>query len=230
MIKATLLRKVFLFQGLSELEIEALAEAATIHRLPRKTRVIIAEAEGYTFFVISKGKVKVSLSGTDGREVILTTLGPGNFFGDMSLLDGRPRSADVATTERSELLALRRTDFLKLVDEKPEIAIELLKVIASRLRKANLQIAGLSFLGIIDRVCDAILSFFDDQGEELPEGVLIHNRPRLQTLAQMTGATRETVSRAIRKLEEGGYIAVKGKDVLFLRSRRRSLYRKTKKS
>ena len=88
MIKAALLRKVFLFQGLSELEIEALAEAATIHRLPRKTRVIIAEAEGYTFFVISKGKVKVSLSGTDGREVILTTLGPGNFFGDMSLLDG----------------------------------------------------------------------------------------------------------------------------------------------
>ena len=221
MLKTVLLRNVPLFRGLSEAEIGILAEEATIHRFRRDARVIIAEDQGDTFFVIAKGKVKVCLSGPDGREVILTMLGPGDFFGDMSLLDGHPRSANVTTVEPSELLALRRMDFLGLVSEDPQIGVELLRTIAARLRKANHQIAGLSFLGIVDRVCDVLLGLFDQQGEETAEGLVIHNRPTHQMLADMTGATRETVSRAIHRLEEGQYIQVRGRDVLFLRSRRR---------
>lgn len=221
MVKAILLRNVPLFRGFSEPELNALADVATIHRFPRDARVIIAADEGDTFFVIAKGKVKVCLSGHDGREVILTMLGPGSFFGDMSLLDGMPRSANVTTMVASELLALRRTDFLDLVQQKPQIAVEMLRTLADRLRKANHQIAGLSFLGIVDRVCDVLLGLFDGQGEETPEGLVIHNRPTHQVLADMTGATRETVSRALGRLEDNGYIAIRGKDILFLRSRRR---------
>ena len=221
MFKTDLLNKVPLFRGLSQAELDALADVMTLLRIRRDARIIIADDEGDSFFVIAKGKVKVGLSGPDGREVILTMLGPGDFFGELSLLDGRPRSANVTNVEASELLALRRLDFLSLVERKPQIAVEILKTIASRLRKANRQIVGFSFLGIIDRVCDALLGMFDDRGEETVEGVLIRNRPTHQVLADMTGATRETVSRAIKRLEEGGYISVRGKDILFLRSRRR---------
>ena len=221
MFKTDLLNMVPLFRGLSQAELDALADVMTLHRIRRDARIIIADDEGDSFFVIAKGKVKVGLSGPDGREVILTMLGPGDFFGELSLLDGRPRSANVTNVEASELLALRRLDFLSLVERKPQIAVEILKTIGSRLRKANHQIAGFSFLGIVDRVCDALLGMFDDRGEETVEGLLIHNRPTHQVLADMTGATRETVSRAIKQLEEGGYISVRGKDILFLRSRRR---------
>lgn len=221
MIKENLLRKVPLFRGFLESELEALADTATIQRFPKDARVIAADEEGDTFFLIAKGRVKVGLSGPDGREVILTILGPSDFFGDMALLDGHPRSANVTTMTASDLLTLTRPDFLGLVKRKPQIAVEMLKTIAARLRKANHQIAGLSFLGIVDRVCDALLGLFDEFGEETPEGLLIHNRPTHQILAEMTGATRETVSRAIRRLEDGGYIVIKGKDVLFLRTRRR---------
>lgn len=222
MIKANLLRRVPLFRGISDSELEALSDTATIQRFPKDARVIAADDEGDTFFLISRGRVKVGLSGPDGREVILTILGPSDFFGDMSLLDGHPRSANVTTMSASDLLTLRRLDFLGLVRRKPQIAVEMLRTLASRLRKANHQIAGLSFLGIVDRVCDALLGLFDEYGEETPEGLLIHNRPTHQILAEMTGATRETVSRAIKRLEDGGYIVIRGKDVLFLRTRRRA--------
>jgi CRP/FNR family transcriptional regulator, cyclic AMP receptor protein len=222
LIKTNLLRNVPLFRGLAEGELAALADAASNQRFPRDARVISEADEGETFFVLSKGKVKVTLSGPDGREVILTMLGPGSFFGDMSLLDGRPRSANVTTMAASELLTLRRTDFLDLIRRKPQIAVEVIRTLASRLRKANHQIAGLSFLGIVDRVCDALLGLFDEHGEETAEGLVIHDRPTHQILADMTGATRETVSRALRRLEEGGYIAIRGRTVLFLRARRRA--------
>jgi CRP-like cAMP-binding protein len=221
LVKKALLRNVPLFRGFSDTELDALADVATIHRFPRDARVIIAADEGDTFFVLSRGKVKVCLSAPDGRDVILTMLSSGSFFGDMSLLDGRPRSANVTTMTPSELLALRRADFIDLVQQKPQLAVEMLKTLADRLRKANHQIAGLSFLGIVDRVCDILLGLFDGNGEETAEGVVIHNRPTHQILADMAGATRETVSRALRRLEEGGYILMKRRDIVFLRSRRR---------
>ena len=150
----------------------------------------------------------------DGREVILSMLGEGDFFGEMSILDGHPRSANVTTMEETELLMVRRADFLHLVQNKPQIAIKLLAVLATRLRKTDRKIEGLALSDVTGRVTQTVLQLANDHGSPTEEGVLIKKRPTHQDLANMSGTTRESVSRILKKLETQGYIANRGRDLL----------------
>ena len=211
-----LLKRVSLFEGLNDEELSTLSQVA-LPRLFSKDRVVImAEDEGDTLFVISTGQVKVSIVSEDGREVILSMLGKGNFFGEMSLLDGHPRSANVTTMQETKLLMVRRADFLRLIQNKPQIAVKLLAVLASRLRKTDRKIKGLALSDVTGRITQTLLQLAEEQGSTTPEGVLIHNRPTHQDLANMSGTTRETVSRVLKRLESQGYIVHKGKDLLIV--------------
>ena len=138
------LRRVPLFECLERDELSGLANVTNLQKFAPNALVILAEDQGDSFFIIRSGKVKVSVTGPDGREIILSLLGPGEFFGELSLLDGHPRSADVTTLEPTELLAIRRRDFLRVIDEHPVIPTHLMVTLANRLRKSDRQVAGLA--------------------------------------------------------------------------------------
>jgi CRP/FNR family transcriptional regulator/CRP/FNR family cyclic AMP-dependent transcriptional regulator len=214
---SSFLRNVSLFDGLNEQEIEALAQV-TISRTSSKDSVIIlAEEEGDSLFIIKKGQVKVSILSEEGREVILSLMGPGSVFGELSLLDSKPRSANVIAIEDTDLIMLRRTDFVQLIYKVPKIATALLAELASRLRKTDRQIEGLALLDVTSRISETLLQLASEQGKEAEEGVIIDSRPTHQELANMSGTTRETVSRVLKRLESQGYISCKGRSITILR-------------
>ncbi|MEE2752531.1 MAG: Crp/Fnr family transcriptional regulator [Candidatus Latescibacterota bacterium] len=210
-----LLKQVPLFEGLSDNELRALSEVAMLRVFPKDRVVIMAEEEGDSLFVIHQGKVKVSIGSEDGREVILSILGEGDFFGEMSLLDGLPRSANVTTTQETELLMVRRADFLR-IQRSPQTAIKLLSVLASRLRKTDRKIEGLALSDVTGRITQTLLQLAEEQGSPTPDGVLVKDRPTHQDLASMSGTTRETVSRILKRLENRGYVFPRGKDLLIV--------------
>ena len=182
--------------------------------------MILAEDEGDAFFLIKKGRVKVSVTGNDGREIILSQLGPGEYFGELSLLDGKPRSADVTTLDPSELLVLRRQDFLTVIQKHSAIPVHLMITLASRLRKPDRQIVGLALLGISERICSVLLSIAEEEGVETDEGIVIKKRPTHQVIAAMSGTARETITRVMRRLSDEGYIRASGRELLILKQAR----------
>ena len=212
-----LLKRVPLFEGLSNNELTALSDVATLRVFPKDRVVIMAAEEGDSLFVIHQGQVKVSIVSEDGREVILSLLGPGSVFGELSLLDGKPRSANVVATEDTDLLMLRRSDFIQLIYKTPQIATALLAELASRLRKTDRQIEGLALLDVTSRISETLLQLAPEQGTETADGVGIESRPTHQELANMSGTTRETVSRVIKRLEGQGYINCSGRRITILR-------------
>ena len=142
------LRNVSLFESLDQQELEALSDLTFTRSFGKDGVIILAEEEGDTLFILKKGQVKVSIVSEDGREVILSLLGPGSVFGELSLLDGKPRSANVVATEDTDLLMLRRSDFIQLIYKTPQIATALLAELATRLRKTDRQIEGLALLDV----------------------------------------------------------------------------------
>ena len=131
------LRKVPLFEGLSDEDLEAIAKVTISRTYDKDQIIILAEEEGDALFIIESGQVKVSIVSEDGREAILSLLGNGAVFGELSLLDGKPRSANVVATENTGLYMVRRADFLQLIYKVPKIAIALLAELAARLRKTD---------------------------------------------------------------------------------------------
>ena len=217
MSHVSFLRQVPLFESLDDAEIDALSELTFTRTFNKETVIILAEEEGDTLFIIKDGQVKVSIVSEEGREVILSLLGGGAVFGELSLLDGKPRSANVVATEDTELLMLRRTDFIQLIYKTPQIATALLAELASRLRKTDRQIEGLALLDVTSRISETLLQLASEQGNESEEGVIIRNRPTHPELANMSGTTRETVSRVLKRLQSQGYIISKGRQLVILR-------------
>lgn len=216
------LRNVSLFKGLSEEGLEALAELCFTREFAKDGVIILAEEEGDALFVIEEGQVKVCISSEEGREVILSLLGPGAVFGELALLDGKPRSANVIATDDTSLVMLRRSDFQQLIYKTPQIAMALLAELAGRLRRTDRQIEGLALLDVTSRISETLLQLADDQGKDTAEGIAIDNRPTHQELANMSGTTRETVSRALKRLEDQGYISCRGRKIIILRENKRS--------
>ena len=138
-------------------------------------------------------------------------------FGELSLLDGKPRSANVVATEATNLYMVRRSDFLQLLYKVPQIAVGLLAELASRLRKTDRKIEGLALLDVTSRISETLLQLADEQGEEQKTGIMLKNRPSHQQLANMAGTTRETVSRVLKRLESQGYITTRGRSIMVLR-------------
>ncbi|MEC8990417.1 MAG: Crp/Fnr family transcriptional regulator [Candidatus Latescibacterota bacterium] len=212
-MEISLLRQVPLFEGLDDEQLDAIALVTITRRFDKHQVIILAEEEGDALFIISSGQVKVSIVSEDGREVILSLLGTGSVFGELSLLDGKPRSANVVATENTDLYMLRRSDFLQLVYKVPQIAVGLLAELAARLRKTDRKIGGLALLDVTSRILETLLQLADEHGTETDGGVLLKSRPTHQQIANMSGTTRETVSRVLKRLEKQGYISTEGRTI-----------------
>jgi len=208
------LRTVPIFSGLSDEDITSLAHLALRKRYPKDTVVFFENEEGDFFFTITEGRIKVTILGDDGREVILSVLGPGDFFGEMALLDNEPRSATAIAVEESELLSLHRNDFQTVLNENKSITSALIRVLSARLRRANHQISTLALLDVYGRVARVIVDMAREEGKRLRDGRIAFRRATHQEIANRIGTTRETVTRMLKDLERQGLIHVEGKEIV----------------
>ena len=164
--------------------------------------------------MILSGRIKVTILSDDGREIILSMLSEHDFFGEMSLLDDEPRSATAIALSETEILVLHQRDFLSIVEKRPRVLVNLLSVLSSRLRKANQQIGNLALHDVYGRVARILLEMASEDGSRQSNGRVVFRRPTHQEIANMIGATRETVSRMISDLNKQGYIEIAGKNVI----------------
>lgn len=210
-MELSLLKKVPIFTSLNEKQLTHIAEYCVNKKYSKDQLILVEEEIGKTLFIISKGRVKVTRTSDDGREVILSILESGDFFGEISLLDGKTRSANVTAIENSELLLLRRGDFLQILEDYPQIAIALLKKLAARLRKSDSQIKSLSLQDALGRVASTIILLAEEIGKHKQNSVIIPKVPLQQDLANMAGTSRETISRVFHSLESDRLIRRQGR-------------------
>ena len=201
-----LLKTVSLFWDLDKTELGYISDRMVSKKFENGNLIFLEESEGKNLFFVVEGSVKVTRLSKDGREVILAMLNAGDFFGEMSLLDGEARSANVIALEKTEVLSLNRDDFLVVLQDYPKIAIQLLKEMTSRLRKSDRQIVSLSLSDAEKRIALCIVRFADEQGVIKNGQVTIPKIPIQQDIANMAGTSRETVSRAMSLLTEEKYI------------------------
>ena len=203
---ATILSQVPLFSGLSERQVQSfLSRVRTQHY--RTGEVIFHKDEpGDTFHLILDGLVKIYLASEDGQEAVLIILKPAEFFGELSLLDGAPRSASAMALQPTVTCTINRENFMSFIGEQPRAAMGFFAVLASRLRRADGIIGDAAFLDLPARVAKVLLELAENFGRRLPEGVEIDLRLRQQDVASMVSATRESVNRTLANLEEQGII------------------------
>jgi CRP-like cAMP-binding protein len=204
------LKYVPIFSELNDTTIEQISKIG-IRKTFKKDSVVLYEHEtGSALFVIVEGKVKISRVSDDGREVILTILNDSDFFGEMAILDGLSRSANVTAMEDSELFIIQRNDFIALLHTHSEISIALLKELTQRMRAADLKIKSLSLKDAEGKVATVILQLADDLGKIKNGTVEIEKLPLQHDLANMAGTSRETISRTLHSLVKKELIELKG--------------------
>src|SRR5215213_2519588 len=200
---ADFLASVPMFSGLQRDELLKFAELTRERTYPKCSVILFQGDPGDSLYVLRQGRAKVVLIGEDGREVILGVLEPGAHFGELALIDDQPRSAHVIAMEDSSLLVLRREDFRRRVEANVSVAWALLNELSRRLRRADNKIGGLVLLDVPGRIARLLLDLAEEAGADRLEKPLTH-----QTIAQMIGASRETVSRAMREFQDAGWLTV----------------------
>ena len=214
-----LLRSVSIF---AELDVQSAAELERLAQIREfEAGAVIASQEetGDALYVLVKGRVKVVLYGDSGREIILNVFrSPGDFFGEMSLLDDEPRSATLVASEDSRLLVLSRTDFRAHIQRHPRTALRVLTELSRRLRRADEVIGNLALLDVYGRLAGKLKELAEAEGERTEDGVVVRNRPTQAEIAAMIGTSRETVSRALSELARRGQIVLAGKKLILRRA------------
>jgi CRP-like cAMP-binding protein len=214
-----LVRGVSLFADLEPAALASLERAAELRDYRDGAVIVSQEDAGESLFVLVRGRVKVVLYGESGREVILSIFKqPGDFFGEMALLDDEPRSATVIAAERSRLLVLSRAAFQEHIAAHPRTALRVLTELSRRLRRADEVIGNLALLDVYGRLAGKLREMAAADGEEREDGILIRERPTQAEIAAMIGTSRETVSRALSELARRGFLEMSGKKLLLRRS------------
>ena len=206
-----ILRAVPILSEVPESDLAALAASCRERSFPPGQVILQQDALGDSLYVLIDGRVKVVLIGEDGREVILSVLGAGAVFGEMSLLDDEPRSAHVISMTPCNVLTLHRLAFRERLRASPDLCMALLAALSTRLRRADDRIRALSLLDVNGRVAPLPLQQAAGAGGDVFPRRLTH-----QTMAEMIGASRETVSRTLRHLEERRVIDIGRRQVTIL--------------
>ena len=205
-LSLVVLRNVPLFSGLDESELQRLSQVAVRRRAGRNEQVVRAGEDAESLIVLLTGRAKVTNFDEEGREIILAWLGPGEFFGEMGLIDGSPRSASVVAVEPCELLTIGKTEFQRCMQENFQVAQKLMQILVRRLREADRNIESLALLDVYGRVARLLLDLSEEEGGKR----LVRQKISKQDMARMIGASREMVSKVMRDLEVGGYIISEG--------------------
>ena len=209
-VSTTVLKSVPMFGSFAEDELRALATMVTRQSAPRGIAIMHEGDPTDALYIVLSGRLKVMMGEADGKEVILAILGPGEFFGEMGLIDDNPRSATVIPVEPCELLVVGKRAFKKCLNENISVALAVLRVVVRRLREADRKIGSLAMLDVYGRVARLLL----DMSENVNGRKVVTRRLSKQDIARMVGATREMVSRVMKDLETSGYFEVRGSTIV----------------
>lgn len=215
--RAALLRQVPLFRTLEERLLLELAERTRRRKFAANTPVFLEGQTGSTLYMVLSGRVKIETSAASGETVHIAHRGPGEHFGELSLIDGKPRMADAITESQCELLMLEQADFIRCIEASPRIALGVMAALADRLRQDAAHLASRQQLDVLGRVSEALLELVAAHGVEEPSGgKRIAVAVTRQQLAQQIGTTRESVSRALSSLKASEAIDLIGRQLVVL--------------
>lgn len=226
MSRVAMLRKVSLFAGLSDQEFEVLADSLGKRTFGKGMIIFHKGSPGQTLYIIESGKVRIFILSESGQEISVNIYGPSDVFGELSLLDGLPRSAGAVAVERTVTYTLHRDDFLRHLEAYPRMAKSIMEVLSTRLRYTTIYAESLSFLDVYGRVAAKLLELADRYGVK-KDGIEIDLRLTQAELATWVVATRESVNKVLGTFRDQGLIRVEGQRITILDMpglRRRILY------
>ena len=212
-----LLRRVPIFAALTTAQMSQLAGAVTKRRVKRGDLIVEQQKKSDALFVILSGRARVFMTDRRGKEVILNTLGPGDYIGEMSLIDGKNHSASVQAEVQSDLLELGRVEFMRCLAESRAITNSVLVGLVRRLRKADENISSLALQDVYGRVAKVLMGVAVPDGERR---LVIREKMTRQDIAKTVGASREMVSRVMRDFEDQGFITTSDDGTIVLIERR----------
>lgn len=213
-----LIRRVPLFSMLTHAQAEAIAEGVVKRRFRRGEIIVEQGQKSNALFILLTGRARVLTSDSRGREVILAMLHPGDYVGEMSLIDNEPHSATVRAEVQTDVLVLGRAEFARCLPENSSLAYAIMRGLVARLRAADRQIESLALLDVYGRVARTLLDMAEDTGGTL----MIRNKVSRQDLAKIVGASREMVSRVMKDLEERQYVETQPDGSVIIKERLQS--------
>jgi CRP/FNR family transcriptional regulator, cyclic AMP receptor protein len=219
------LSKAPLFEALDDQGAKALRANVNEVRLARGQTLFNEGETGDRLYVVLEGKIKLTRTAPDGRENLLSVLGPSEMFGELSLFDPRPRTASAIAVTECRLAGLGHDDLRPWLTGHPEVAVHLLRALAQRLRKTNDVMADLVFTDVPGRVAKALLDLAERFGQPSDTGLHVHHDLTQEELAQLVGASRETVNKALADFAARSWLRIEARAVVILdidRLRKRS--------
>jgi CRP-like cAMP-binding protein len=212
MERKELIAGVPLFQSLSEADRDTIASSFVRHAFDRGEMLFRQGDPGSHLYLVESGRIKITTLSPDGREAFVAIMGPGQVFGELSLFEEQQRSADARAMEASVVHALAHDDFRPYVGAHPEVAWELLKVLVRMVRRQDQAIQDMVFLDVGGRVARRLLDLAEQHGEAVGDGAIRIDVPITQEeLAQMVGASRESVNKALGSFMDRGWVTLDGR-------------------
>jgi CRP-like cAMP-binding protein len=216
------LAKAGLFQGIAEEAAEAVAASLVYADYARGDTVFAEGEQGDNLYIVLAGKVKIGRRASDGRENMLSVMGPSDMFGELSLFDPGPRTATATVVTDARLASLAHASLRPWIADRPDIAEQLLRVLARRLRRTNDALADLIFTDVPGRVAKQLLALSERFGSQEADGLRVHHDLTQEELAQLVGASRETVNKALADFASRGWVRVDSRALTILDSERLS--------
>lgn len=195
-----------LFQAMTPAELDATLELATDRHCPRGSTIFQKGDDGSSLMAVVSGRVRVSSISAEGKEVTLNVISPGEIFGEIALLDGKPRSADATATEDTQLLVVERRHFLPFLRRNDDLYLRLLAVLCERLRRTSLALEELAMFDLPARLARLLLKMAEDYGRPAPAGVRIDMKLSQRDLSTLVAATRESVNKQLRLWRQDGVV------------------------
>ena len=208
------IRNATLFSGLEDKDTSTLVQFMRSRNLRRGATLFREGDTGDELYIVASGKLKIGRESPDGRENLLAVAGAGEIIGELSLFDPGFRSTTVTAITQSEVLSLKHADLMSWLEGRPQATMNLLKAMAQRLRRTNETVGALVFSDVPGRVANALLDFAHRFGQTSAEGTLVPHELTQEELAQLVGASRETVNKALADFAARNWIRLEPRAVV----------------
>ena len=195
-----------LFMAMRPDELDEILKFSTERRFTRGATIFQQGDEGSSMMAVLRGRVRVSSVSGEGKEVTLNTIVAGEVFGEIALLDGKPRSADVTALEDTLLLVVERRYFIRYLTDNKDLYLRMIALLCDRLRRTSMALEGLALLELPARLARRLLSLAEDHGQRIPKGIRIETKISQGALGEQVGSTRETVNKQLRRWERDGVL------------------------
>jgi CRP/FNR family transcriptional regulator, cyclic AMP receptor protein len=215
--KRRLLRSHFLLRNLSQFDLERIAAAATCARFGRHEKIFRRGESETNLMIMVSGRVKLSATSTDGQELLANIVERGHVFGEIAVIDGKPRSYDATALEASELLIVKRKDLIPFLEERPDICLRFMETLCERLRRSEALIQDAVFLNAGPRLARQLLRLVETYGRKDGDAICIDLAVSQSDLASLVGMTRESINKQLCNWRRAGVIWFKGKNYKVLK-------------